>query len=66
MRRISRVLALVWALPVGLLMLWTYAVLNNGGPLWEHPAFRDWLTVLLALIATFVAASVLARRHEPR
>jgi hypothetical protein len=60
------VLALVWTFPVGLLMLWTYAVLNNGGPIWGHPAFRDWLRIELALIATFVAAAVLAPRFERR
>lgn len=66
LRRVGFVLVLLWSVPVGLAMLWTYAVTNNGGPIWGHPAFLDWIGIELALIATFVAVAALSRHCERR
>jgi hypothetical protein len=64
-RRLSKVFLLIWSLPAALLMLWTYAVLNNGGPIRRHPVFIDWLKIELALAATFFGAAWLVRRLAP-
>lgn len=57
---ISGLLLLVWLLAGGFLFFLAASVtMPVDGNLWAHPAFRDWATIALPLVATFLLLTML-------